>query len=501
MVRIREITNQNPWWKHGQMFFNYDRHYKEVKDAPVFIKRDFINTSVDNIFLIRGCRQIGKTTFIKDWILQLLNKKVPSRSILYLSVDFFTSRRELRNAITYFMDQNVQSEKIYIFLDEVTYLDDWNLEIKYLWDSGLASKAIIVITGSSGYELREKAEQLPGRGLEGNEYYMRALNFREFARYTLHKFMESNVGELQKSLEHVKDRLPHVYIESSFADDNLYDAVTSIAPYKEEIGYLFDKYLHTGGFPFVINSKLEGLMFPDREDITINDDIVDTFIRSISGDVNKRGLNDTISKRILRSVIEKYGSRYSFTNIAGEVGSSHVTVIDYLNFLERSFILSTLYPFDLTRGVVKEKGQKKVFFQDPFLYAAMNTYVTGISVNETYEEIMQSEELKSIIIEGIVHSHLQKNIEIPNINEGRSSIFYYYNTRGKEVDYLVRKHDETIGIEVKYKENVSANEINKHQNIDKYYILSKEDIEFKDNVSVIPIDIFLFLLKSSTHNL
>lgn len=501
MVKIREIVNQNPWWKHGSQFFAFDRHFKEIKDIPIFIRRDFITVNVDNIYIIRGCRQIGKTTYIKDWILNLLRHNVPPRSILYLSVDFFTSRRELRNAIKYFIDQNIRSEKIYIFLDEVTYLDDWNLELKYLWDSGMASKAIIVVTGSSGYALRKKAEQLPGRGLEGNEYYMRALNFREFSKHTLPKFIEYNEGEFHQSLVQVKNELPNVYIESNFSDDTFYNAATSILPYKAEIGYLFNKYLQTGGFPFVINSiNIESLSQSEVR-MDVDDELVEIFIKTISGEINRRGLNEAISRRILREVIEKYGSRYSFTSLAGDVGASHVTVIDYLNFLESSFILSTLYPYDLTRNRIREKGQKKVYFQDPFLYAAMTTYVTGLSVNEIYEDMLANEELMSLIIEGIVHSHLQKNIEIPNIVEGKNSVYYYYNTRGKEIDYIVRKKDKIIGIEVKYKENVSVSDVNKHRNIDKYYVLSKEDVEFEENVFVIPMDVFLFLLKRSAHNI
>ncbi len=34
----------------------------------------------------------------------LIQKGIPPRHILYLPLDFFTSRRELRNAVTYFLD-------------------------------------------------------------------------------------------------------------------------------------------------------------------------------------------------------------------------------------------------------------------------------------------------------------------------------------------------------------------------------------------------------------
>jgi len=38
IVRISEIANQNPWWKHGDNFVSYDRHLSIVKNTPSFLK-------------------------------------------------------------------------------------------------------------------------------------------------------------------------------------------------------------------------------------------------------------------------------------------------------------------------------------------------------------------------------------------------------------------------------------------------------------------------------
>lgn len=34
MVRISEIVNQNPWWKHGKKFVLFDKNLKEAKEKP-----------------------------------------------------------------------------------------------------------------------------------------------------------------------------------------------------------------------------------------------------------------------------------------------------------------------------------------------------------------------------------------------------------------------------------------------------------------------------------
>ena len=65
MVKISEIVNQNPWWKHGEDFGSYDRHLSVVKQHLIFFERKNFETSVENIYVVRGCRQVGKTTYLK----------------------------------------------------------------------------------------------------------------------------------------------------------------------------------------------------------------------------------------------------------------------------------------------------------------------------------------------------------------------------------------------------------------------------------------------------
>ena len=49
MVKISEIINQNPWWKHGKDFVRYDRHLSIAKQNPIFFKRKDLETNIENI--------------------------------------------------------------------------------------------------------------------------------------------------------------------------------------------------------------------------------------------------------------------------------------------------------------------------------------------------------------------------------------------------------------------------------------------------------------------
>jgi len=40
-VKISEIVNQNPWWKHGEKFVILDKNLKEAKERPTFFAGEF----------------------------------------------------------------------------------------------------------------------------------------------------------------------------------------------------------------------------------------------------------------------------------------------------------------------------------------------------------------------------------------------------------------------------------------------------------------------------
>jgi len=500
MVKISEINNQNPWWKYGKDFVKYDRHLSKAKGDLLFFERRELETSRENIYIIRGCRQIGKTTYLKEWIYKLIENEFNPRRILYLSLDFFTSRRELRNALSYFMDANREAQNLYVFLDEITTLKDWNLELKYLWDSGITKKAHLIATGSSGGALRRKGEFLPGRGLEGNEYYLKPLTFRDFTIQTTELIRSSiESKELYDALERLKNIIKKVTINLEWNLDKIFKTVNIILPFKKELEYLFRIYLITGGFPGVINEHLRN-RFANKMEF-IDSATAEIFVRNILGDVVKQGKQETFARRILREIIDKYGAKYTFSKLARNVEVSHVTFIDYLELLEFSLILLILHAYDFNKQSIKFKGGKKVYFQDPFIYYALKSSLTGADVNEVIAKTQEDEEALSKLIEGIVSSHLSMTLEKPLMKERETFLWFYYDTRGREIDNVMKLNESFIGIEVKYQRKVSPEDILRIPQIKKYIILSKEDVEFQEKILIVPIEIFLSLLPKSHHNL
>ena len=284
MVKIIEIGSQNPWWKHGIEFVQYDHNLQKIE--PVFFERKWIEFEKGSIYILRGPRQVGKTTYLKSVIRRLIQKGVSARNILYLSLDFFTSRREMRNAIEYFLDSTMDSTEIYLFLDEITSLEDWNLELKFIADQGISKRGVILATGSSAVKLKEKGELLPGRGLEGNEYYIKPISFRKFILQStdfISRFLKDN--EFRVSIKRLKSLLKKSFIDLSSSLEEIRKEIQKVHQFKKELGYLFQIYLITGGFPGVINHYLSNRYSKNKE--MIEPQVSEIFIRDVLGDLSR----------------------------------------------------------------------------------------------------------------------------------------------------------------------------------------------------------------------
>ena len=158
-VKIVKLIRYNPWWK-GEGWEKEDHDLSKVGEI---IPRKAINVKEGSIVLLRGIRRAGKSFYLKTQIKKLIKRGIDPRRILYIPCDRFT-----RGEVKGFIDElRLRHGELYIFLDEITYLKGWRLFLKELGEEGITT----VATGSNPVELRKESELLPGRGIEGNEYY------------------------------------------------------------------------------------------------------------------------------------------------------------------------------------------------------------------------------------------------------------------------------------------------------------------------------------------
>ncbi len=100
-----------------------------------------------------------------------------------------SKKEEIVEAIMEF-DRLAEGKK-YIFLDEISFIKDWQNAVKFLLDSPISRDKLIYITGSSIAGL--KKEMFPGRNIKIKEFL--PLMFREFCVLFGSKHLKEHIGK------------------------------------------------------------------------------------------------------------------------------------------------------------------------------------------------------------------------------------------------------------------------------------------------------------------
>jgi predicted AAA+ superfamily ATPase len=252
--------------------------------------------------------------------------------------------------------------------------------------------------------------------------------------------------------------------------------------------------MRTGGFPQPIENYIKNKRIDNRS--------YETMINVILSDISKRGKSDDIAKQIFNGIIKRLGSNYDFRALTKDTieGINATTIIDYLKTFEDAFLIKILYSYDFEKKQKRQKGNKKIYFSDPFLLYSVSSWIDGKDGFEVAEGMLAEEERISTILESLVFSSLERTKETPLIRPSSTFLWFYYDRRG-EIDFVFRQDSGSyLGIEVKYQPEVSKKMIKVNQ-IKSCIILSKDTFEMEENAAIIPVSLFLALIKSSDSHL
>jgi len=432
------LTNLNPWWinreeikKDGKIL---DLERKKYKYHPKLIDWNY---KPGNIYSIRGPRQLGKTTAIKLIIKRLLDKKLDPYSIFFWSCEDILDFKGLVELIKEYLNivQEKELQDKFIFLDEISFVKDWQRGVKLLVDRGYLKDCCLVITGSNVVDVKTSVERLPGRkGKESKDFDLLPLTFFEFCE----------ILGFEGNIKSVKDL-------------QIIDA---------ELKKLFQKYLKTGGFPLVINELLAEGNNPTW--------LKEIYYSWIIGDVLKMGKSEKVALQIISSLISKQPSALSWDSLSKDAElKSHLTISSYLELLEEMFVLKIVYFYDFEKKRSNPNKNKKIHFLDSYIY--------GIFCEST----KQTNRL-DVIYEDLVCFHLCKQL---------SDVFY--TKRKKELDFVVMSGKEAIGVEVKCQEKISKEDYLSFLPVKRGFLITKNKFEvikkFGKVYYAVPIHWFAYL--------
>jgi predicted AAA+ superfamily ATPase len=506
MVSLERLATANPWWSKGVEFAYQDEKLANVLNAENFtVERREIDLKPNNVYVIKGPRLVGKTTWLKIFVKSLLEKQAAQKEdILYFSFDEVKSSRELSNMLNSFLG-NPHSGRTYLLLDELQNVENFGSVLKNLYDTGKLRNVVTVITGSLAHTLYE-----PGRGSEGNVYYMRTATFNAFVQGMLHDVeTRHGVNRLNqllgytfsnKEAESLLALLEEgIDIESDIK--KIYAKANEAGPYIVPLNKLFYIYLRTGGYPDALNRYVRNLRGgkPERIDNEIYARILN-YLKTDAAMLAGKGAGDTaIATRVLDSVLGHVGMKVSYAKMAREMDANNVTFTRYISRLEDSFAFIILNGLDES---LKKRETKKLYFSDVFMHYSIGAAESGKSGSVFSEESLNSTMIGSLVEEAAI-SNLMQIKEEDQMREYGTYLGFYHSQSGKEIDFIyVRNNGSAVGIEVKYQAGINLkSDLKRISAITEYIIMSRDEIGLYGQTAVVPACILLALVKKSPHNL
>jgi hypothetical protein len=507
MVNLDKLQELNKWWAKGSQFYIDDVDLIKYQQAGVKLSRKELLPLLrpGSIIIVKGPRRAGKTIAIKLTIMKLLSEgKVNQDDILYFSFDEAISSKEMENVIRNFLNKP-HSGSTYVFLDEIQAVKGWASVLLGLANSGILKNTSILVTGSIAHFLG--AETLPGRGTEGNIYYLRTFSFRAFV-ISLLNYMTvpgTNAWDVGKrigytfsgnEIKSMLDTITQTSTDLEGSINDVYKSISSVERYFLPLSKLFDLYINTGGYPLSVGGILTPavIMAQFYEEIYnyIKNDAA-TITSVVSGDPLKAG-------QVVSGVLRHIGEKISYSKIAQQMSMNKATLINYSNRLENSFVFLNITGMKSLKNELKESEVKKFYFSDVFMHYSAGAAATGKSGDVYSKELINSSAI-GLVVEEIVADHLIRVKEIDPMKLYGTYLRFYDGN--KEIDFIYKKNsNKNLGIEVKYQGGASLQDIKMVDGIEEYVLLTKSsDFSIKNNCAVLPVCLFLAVLQSSEHNL
>ncbi|MDA2921975.1 ATP-binding protein [Patescibacteria group bacterium AH-259-L07] len=359
-----------------------------------FLKKEAKN---NNIVVITGSRQAGKTTLLK----MLENDfKKQKKSTLFLDLDLVENLEHfenLENFLNYLKLNGLDpSGRHYIFIDEFQHSPNPTKILKNLSDH--YPKLKLYISGSSSLAMSSRLkESVTGRK---STYNLHPLNFEEFLL-----FKKEN-----QLLKYIKNWNPGINLPPQ---EN------------KKMWHLLEEFLIFGGYPKIVLQKTK------NEKIKELKEIFDSYIKKDIKEFLK--IKNIISyNKLIEILALATGNLVNIHKISPQLSLERKLLENYLFLLEETFIIQMVRPFfkNKKKEIVK---MPKVYFEDLGL---RNLALKNFNPLKLRFD-------KGAILENYILGEINKaNLILFDIK-------FWRRKMGAEVDFIFQKNNNRIPIEVK----------------------------------------------------
>ena len=385
----------------------------------------------DDIIVLHGARQVGKTSILY----YLINQLTEQGHITHF-IDLEDSRfvRILDSGVKEFM-RHLQEEgimpaaqkKVFVFIDEIQYLENPSSFLKLVADHYKNIK--LIISGSSSFAIKTKfKDSLVGRTVN---FEIFNLSFKEFLSFRNYTFEEGKVYTQKKI---------------------------------DELRAMFKEYILYGGYPkIVLTSEVE------RKEKYLQQ-IIDTYVKKDIRDLADVKDIDKFNK-LLEALASQSGQQLNVAELSNTTRIAKQTAEKYLFIMENTYIVRLVRPFS--------QNIRSELFKLPKIYF----YDTGL-MQMLWLKGVQKEIIGNVYETGIFAELIKKYT--------RDAVFYWRTKDRKEIDFILRTKNKILPIEAKLNfeqfNDSAIRYFNKHYGINNYRVVALNG-EPKNRFYVYPWDL------------
>lgn len=453
------LRSINSWWNNEKINEQFLLGRKRNEFQSIIEKMDN-----KRILSIIGPRRVGKSTLIYQTINYLLEEqKVDSKRILLFSGDdpslFFDENDKLSNVLDVYFNEILEESaaklksKVYIFIDEIHFIKNWQNYLKTYFDRKYNIK--FIITGSSSIHLFKDAnESLLGR-IEN--IYVLPLTFNQFINFYMTYISKEEDLQMPKiDLNNIDKSIKE--LEKIYYDEEL----------KLKIQKILKKYILVGGYP---------------EYFEVKD--IEVWQKQLTEDIITRGIykdiltmynikSPEILEKLLYYIASNNAQTFAYSGIASTFGIDTVTIMTYLGYLKQAFLINILENYSNNIAKVIRTNKK-----------------LSILDNGIQNSLLKQKEIDSDLAGHIVESMVDFDFRLLCEKENYKQ-FYYRNSDKEEIDIIIDRNIDIIPIEVKYTNQIESSDLkvinkfieehhDKGINQAKFGIIVTKDILKKEN--------------------
>ncbi len=500
-MSLPEFAEQNPWWLDKKAIDQDPRITEWESSHFKWTPRlgDTFDWNLDIVYVLRGPRQVGKTTLMKLKTRDLLNSGVEPRHVFYWPCDLVESPEKLVSVVTSYQDfaRKEKTTRLFIILDEISSVKDWQKGIKSLYDSGRLKNCTLVLTGSHSLDLRKATETLARRRGEveklKDQLPDKILLPAKFAEYA--EVRSRKIWDMLRVLDILK-RATRQSVWAQIQKGSLPKQIDQLQLISNEARTLFKEYLLTGGVPKIVDAEISLSSIPRS--------LYEEYVSLLLRDIARWNGKEVVLRQVVRRLVETLGTPVTLNSIREETDvSSHHTTGVYVDFLKDSFVATVIQKLDINKDAPLVRDSRKIHFEDPFIFHALRAWALGRDPYREALNFLSDPQKESKLVESVVSTHLVRLLfgyNPSSLFDYANQLFHWESASRSQLDFAARLEDKYLPVEVKYQNRISSEDskpitdFQKTGKSTKGLIITKETLAQKDSHVEIPVHLALLLI-------